>query len=103
MNKIMKGTTPAVTISVDPDDFLLSNVTKIELYIMNGESVKTYTGDDLVVDTSDNSVTKQFTEEETLGLCPKSYIVIQGRFWFADGNIVGINPISISVANMIEV
>lgn len=102
MASIMQGTTPSVTISISPEDFLLSAVTKIELYIRNGSTLTTYAMGDLTVDAEANSVTKTFTEEETAALDPAKGIVIQGRFWIGDA-VIGINKISISVSDMMGV
>ena len=99
MARIMQGTTPSVTIHISPDDFLLSNVTKIELYIRNGSSLRTYTADDLDIDTIANTVMKTFSEAETAALDPKKNVVIQGRFWLGNA-IVGINKISYGVSDM---
>lgn len=99
MARIMQGTTPSVTIHISPDDFLLSNVTKMELYVKNGSNITTYMADDLDIDTDANSITKTFTEAETAALDPKKNVVIQGRFWLGNA-IVGINKISYGVSDM---
>lgn len=103
MSAIMQGTTPAITITIDTDDFLLSDVTAVELNIKNNNSITTYTEDDLIIDTTENTITKAFTEVETAALLPKFSIYVQGRFWLTDGNIVGINKLRFSVADMIGV
>lgn len=99
MASIMQGTTPSVTITINPDDFLLSNVTKMELYVRNGSNLTTYAADDLDIDTDTNTITKTFTEAETAALDPKKNVVIQGRFWLGNA-IVGINKISYGVSDM---
>jgi len=99
MARIMQGTTPSVTITINTDDFLLSNVTKMELYVRNGSNLTTYTADDLDIDTDANTITKTFTEAETAALDPKKNVVIQGRFWLGNA-IVGINKISYGVSDM---
>lgn len=103
MASIMQGTTPSITITIDTDDFLLSDVTAIELYVKNGSTVTTYTEDELTVDTTENTVTKTFTEAETTAMKPSKNVIIQGRFWFSDGSVIGINKISIGVADMMGV
>lgn len=102
MARIMQGTTPSVTITINPDDFLLSNVTKMELYVRNGSNLTTYAADDLDIDTIANTITKTFTEAETAALDPKKNVVIQGRFWLGNA-IVGINKISYGVGDMMGV
>ena len=103
MSALMQGTTPSIEITISTEDFLLSNVTALELYILNGRNLNTYEMSDLTIDTENNTITKTFTEEETASLDPKSKVVIQARFWFADGSIVGINKISFQVADMLGV
>lgn len=103
MSALMQGTTPSIKITISTEDFLLSNVTAMEFYILNGRNLNTYGMSDLTIDTTNNTITKTFTEEETASLDPKSKVVIQARFWFADGSIVGINKISLQVADMLGV
>lgn len=103
MNSIMQGTTPSLTISIDPDDFLLSDVQAIELYVANKGIVTTYTQSDLLIDTEENTVTKKFTEAETAAMSKRNTVTVQGRFWFPDGSVVGIAKITLSVADMIGV
>ena len=103
MSALMQGTTPSIEITISTEDFLLSNVTAMELYILNGRNLNTYEMADLTIDTTNNTITKAFTEAETASLNPKSKVVIQARFWFADGSIVGINKISFQVADMLGV
>lgn len=103
MSAIMQGTTPAITITISTDDFLLSDVTAIELYIKNNGTVTTYTDSDLIIDTTNNTITKAFTEEETTALIPSYSVIVQGRFWLTNGNIVGINKLRFSAVDMIGV
>ena len=103
MASIMQGTTPVLKILISPDDFLFENVTKIELYIENNHHLETYYAEDLTISTEENSLKKFFTEEETSNFDRNSEIIVQGRFWFADGSIVGINKIILNVADMLGV
>lgn len=102
MANIMQGTTPSITIHIDPEDFLLSAVTKIELYVKNGGTLTTYTADDLTVDTEANTITKTFSEAETAALNPKKFLTVQGRFWLGS-SVVGINKLTFGVADMMGV
>ncbi len=102
MDAILRGTTPSVILAIDPDDFLLSAVTKVEMYIQSTYT-KTYTGTALTIDTTENTVTKQFTEDETAAFCAGQEVTAQARFWFSDGSIVGTLPIIFSVADMLGV
>jgi len=99
----MQGTTPSLTIKIKTDDFLVSDVTAVELYIRNSGTTKTYTLDDLSVDVERNMFVKRFNEAETAAYIPKKAVTIQARFWLTDGNIVGINKEYFDVADMMEV
>lgn len=101
MDAILRGTTPSVILAIDPDDFLLSAVTKVEMYIRN-VYLKTYTGPQLTVDTSANTVTKAFTEAETSAFSTGVPVTVQARFWIGE-TIIGTLPIEISVADMMGV
>jgi len=99
----MQGTTPRITLTISTDDFLLSNVTEIEFYVQNGGRTTVTTLDDLLVDTAENTVTKEFSEAETAALTPRTPVEVQARFHFADGSIVGINKVRLAVADMLGV
>ena len=102
MVSIMQGTTPSLTITINPDDFQLSAVTKIELYVKNGGTLTTFTADDLTVDTEANTVTLTFSEAETAAMNPKKFLTVQGRFWLGS-SVVGINKLTFGVADMMGV
>lgn len=102
MASIMQGTTPSITIMIDPDDFLLSNVTKIELYVRNSGTLTTYTAEDLTVDTEANTITLTFSEAETIAMNPKKFLTVQGRFWLGS-SVVGINKLTFGVSDMMGV
>lgn len=102
MAAIMQGTTPSITIHIDPEDFLLSAVTKIELYVKNGGTLTTYTADDLTVDTDANTITLTFSEAETVAMNPTKFLTVQGRFWLGS-SVVGINKLTFGVADMMGV
>lgn len=102
MASIMQGTTPSLTITIDPDDLQLSAVTAVELRIRNGAAITSYTAEDLTLDTDANSVTKTFTAEETAAFDPSKNLIVQGRFWVGDA-VIGINKISIGVSDMLGV
>lgn len=102
MASIMQGTTPSITVHIDPEDFLLSAVTKIELYVKNGGTLTTYTADDLTVDTDANTITLTFSEAETVAMNPTKFLTVQGRFWLGS-SVVGINKLTFGVADMMGV
>lgn len=103
MASIMQGTTPSITITISTDDFLLSDVTALELYVRNDGVTTTYDMDEVTIDTEANTITKTFTETETAAFTPKKHVYIQARFWFADGSIVGIKRIGFDVTDMMGV
>ena len=98
----MQGTTPSITITIDPEDFQLSNVTKIELYVKNGGTLTTYTAEDLTIDTEANTITLTFSEAETIAMNPKKFLTVQGRFWLGS-SVVGINKLTFGVGDMMGV
>ena len=102
MANIMQGTTPSITITIDPDDFQLSAVTRMELYVKNGGTLTTYTADDLTVDTEANTLTLTFSEAETAAMNPRKFLTVQGRFWLGS-SVVGINKLTFGVADMMGV
>lgn len=99
MANIMQGTTPSITITIDPDDFQLSAVTRMELYVKNGGTLTTYTADDLTVDTEANTLTLTFSEAETAAMNPRKFLTVQGRFWLGS-SVVGINKLTFGVSDM---
>lgn len=102
MASIMQGTTPSITITIDPDDFQLSAVTRMELYVKNGGTLTTYTAEDLTIDTEANTITLTFSEAETAAMNPKRFVTVQGRFWLGS-SVVGINKLTFGVADMMGV
>lgn len=102
MASIMQGTTPSITITIDPDDFQLSAVTRMELYVKNDGTLTTYTAEDLTVDTEANTITKTFSEAETIAMNPTKFLTVQGRFWLGS-SVVGINKLTFGVSDMMGV
>lgn len=100
MSGIMRGTTPTIEIEIDTEDFLLSELTAIELYVRNGNKISTYTKDDLIVDEESNVVSKQLTEADTKALDPNFPVIVQMRGWYADGNVIGIEKLVFDTADM---
>lgn len=98
---ILQGTTPAIVLSVDPEEFFVDSAESIELYVQNGGSVKTYTGAALTLDTEANTVTKAFSEEETAAFKRDFPIYIQARFFFDNGTVIGTQRLTLAVADML--
>lgn len=102
MNSILQGTTPTLTIAVDPDDLLLSNIIALELTFQQvGDPVYKYMPD-VSIDTEANTISYHFTQEETLALIPTRLLNWQIRFAMSDGNIVGTTVAQISVSDLIS-
>lgn len=102
MSTIMQGTTPSLIIKFNQSDLQVSDITAVELYIKN-TCIDTYELADLVIDTTENSITKVFTEDETSSFNPDRQITVQGRFWLSGGSIVGMKKILIDVEDMLGV
>ena len=102
MSSILQGTTPSLEITISTEDFAGTDIVKLELVMKNGSTVITNGLEDVTVNAKANSITKTFTEAETLALNPQSSLVYQLRFVFADGSIVGTQKASIRVEDLIS-
>ena len=89
MSGILRGTTPDFVIKVNTDDFIVSDVTKLEVTIWNGQRQTIYGLTDVTVDTTENSFGIHFTEADTLAMDSSKTFKWQMRCMFQDGNIVG--------------
>jgi hypothetical protein len=106
MSGILRGTTPDFVIKVKQEDFLVTDVTKLEVTIWNGSRQSIYGLEDVEVDTTVNAFGIHFTEADTLALDSSKTFRWQMRAMFADGNIVGTRqsaPISIEPLKSREV
>ena len=106
MGGILRGTTPDFVIKVNTDDFVVSDVTKLEVTIWNGGNQTIYGLEDVTVDTTENSFGIHFSEADTLNLDSSKSFKWQMRAMFEDGNIVGTEqsaPISIKPLKSEEV
>lgn len=102
MSAILQGTTPSLEIRISTDDFLISDVTKLELVFSNMGNTVTHGLSDVTVNATNNSIVYNFTEAETLALSPTACLYWQARFGFADGSIVGTQKDSIAVSDLIS-
>lgn len=102
MADILQGTTPSLEIKIDTDDFLVSNVTKLEWVIKYNNTASTYGLSDVTVDTEANSFIYKFSEAETLAMTPLLPVRFQLRFMFADGTIVGTDAMTLQVRDLIS-
>ena len=102
MNSILQGTTPTLTITVNPDDLLLSNILDLELTFQQvGEPVYKHMSD-VSIDTEANALSYHFTQEETLALIPTRLLNWQIRFLMPDGNVIGTTIAQINVSDLIS-
>lgn len=102
MSEILQGTTPSLEIKIDTNDFLVTDVVKLELVITNGSFISKRGLDDVTVDPSNNSFIYIFTESETLAMAPDRLLYYQLRFMFADDSIVGTAKMSLRVCDLIS-
>lgn len=86
---ILRGTTPDFVINVSTDDFVVSDVVKLEVTIWNGGNQTIYGLGDVTVDTTENAFGIHFTESDTLAMDSSKSFRWQMRCMFQDGNIVG--------------
>ncbi len=106
MSGILRGTTPDLVIKVKQEDFLVTDVAKLEVTIWNGTRQSIYGLEDVTVDSTENSFGIHFTEADTLALVSSKSLRWQMRAMFADGNIVGTEesaPIRVSPLKSKEV
>ena len=100
---ILQGTTPTLTITVNSDELLLSDVVEIELTFQSGAQAPTFKSmSDLTIDTEANTMAYTFTEAETLALSATAMLIWQARFKLQSGVIVGTVKKSIKVIDLIS-
>lgn len=100
---ILQGTTPTLTITVNPDELLLADVVEIELTFQSGAQTPTKKGmAALTIDTEANTMAYTFTEAETLALSSTAMLIWQARFKLQSGVIVGTVKKSIKVLDLIS-
>ena len=106
MSGILRGTTPDFVIKINENDFVVSDVTKLEVTIWNGGNQTIYGLSDVTVDSTENSFGIHFTEADTLALDSSKSFKWQMRCMFEDGNIVGTEesaPVSVKPLKSEEV
>lgn len=98
MGGILRGTTPDFVIKVKQEDFLVTDVTKLEVTIWNGTWQTIYGLSDVTLDTTENAFGIHFSEADTLAMDSSKTFKWQMRCMFEDGNIVGTEesaPVSV--------
>jgi hypothetical protein len=102
MDNILQGTTPTITISIDPTDFSVSDVIALEFTTKQKNNISVYGLQDVTVDTNANTVSYTFSQAETLAFIPDVLLSVQLRFMFADGSIVGTNRMNFNIDDLIS-
>lgn len=103
VNSILQGTTPTLTVSIDPADLSLSDVVQIELTFKQfNQNPTIYHMADCSVDLEANTVSYHFTEAETLAFDPTTPLMYQLRFATNDGEIVGTVAASVNVSDLMS-
>lgn len=100
MNGILQGTTPALVIEI-PEQIPVGTITAAELAIKHSGRTTLFHLADLAVDAEDNTISKAFTEQETLALDPISPLSWQLRIQTPDG-IFGTVQQRINVLDLIS-
>lgn len=102
MESILQGTTPTLTIAIDPTDFAVSDIVALELAVRQKTNVTVHNLPDVTLDPAANTISYQFTEAETLAFMPDVLLSVQLRFVFADGNICGTDRMNFNVDDLIS-
>lgn len=84
MNGILQGTTPVLTIKI-PQEISVSEITALELTFKQAFGVTVLHMADVSLDVSENTISYQFTEAQTLALSPAAPLMWQLRIQTADG------------------
>lgn len=102
MDSILQGTTPTLTIAIDPTDFAVSDIVALEFAVKQKKTVSVYGLPDVTLDPVANTISYTFTEVETLAFIPDILLSVQLRFLFADGTICGTNRMNFNVDDLIS-
>lgn len=102
MDSILQGTTPTLSVAIDPTDFAVSDIVALEFAVKQQNNITVYDLSDVTLDPAGNTVSYTFTEAETLAFVPDIWISVQLRFYFADGSIVGTDRMNFNVEDLIS-
>lgn len=102
MDNILQGTTPTLTIAIDPTDFAVSDIVALEFAVKQQNNITIYNLSDVTIDTSANTVSKTFTQAETLSFIPDVLLSVQLRFYFADNTVCGTNRMNFNVDDLMS-
>lgn len=97
INKILQGTNPEMVLSISTSDYSVADIVKLELVLINEGKVTIHNLGDVTLDTENNSIVYQLTEEETFGLSSKAYLYVRTRVLLSNGRLIGTEKESITV------
>ena len=102
MDSILQGTTPTLTIAINPTDFSVGDIVTLELAVKQKTNITLYGLLDVRVDPTANTISYTFTEAETLAFVPGVWVTVQLRVGFIDGNIIGSESMNFNVDDLIS-
>lgn len=98
---ILRGTTPHLTIRLNPDDLTVDRIEALELVFKQDELKMKKTLEDCALDIEDNAILYHFTEQETLAFKPRKTVQFQLRFKVGN-EIVGTRMSDISFTDLLS-
>ena len=102
MASILQGTTPSIRYPFKTTDLDVSNVIGVEFSIKHKDVLQIHGLDDVIVDTTANTITYHFSQEETLAMDPGDYVYYQIRCKLTDNNTVGTVKEKAKVADLMS-
>lgn len=90
MSSILQGTTPTLSVRINTEDLLVTDITALELtfrQLAKAPAIKHLS--DVYLDVEANRIIYHFTEEETLALNYNKPLEWQLRIMTTDGEIAG--------------
>lgn len=101
MNNLLQGTTPYLTISFADTGLDVGSITAAELTFESGIHRSTKALTDMIVNTTDNTLTYHFTEADTLALSTTAAVYWQ-IFARADGEVYGTKAERLDISRKIK-
>lgn len=101
MDSILQGTTPTLTIELDPEDLNVNAIAALKFVMKQRNTVTEYNLSDVTVDVEENTISYRFTEEETFAFIADTLLFVQLRFLMVDGSICGTNRMTFSIDDFI--
>lgn len=100
---ILQGTTPTLTVEIDPAHLSLADVTELELTFQQHNKEPTIRHlTDCVLDLEENTVAYHFSETETHAFHPSFPLRWQLRFVTLDGQVLGTKWKEIEIEDLIS-